>query len=113
MPEVMTIQQQVDALTQCLWDLIYQYPEESYRSHFELNTKGRVIDGYLERELYNDKLKGIRVVAHGYLTANFVVDVGDDLNKVYNWTKFQELAFCIRREIAFRTISVTGHFSYL
>ena len=112
MSVVMTIQQQVDALTQCLWNLIYQYPEESYKSRFEMNTPGRVIDGWLERELDGDgRINGIRVVAHGYLTANFIVCIA--LPDIRNWTLFQELAFKIRRDIAIKTISVTDTFPYL
>ena len=112
MQGVMTIQQQVDALTQCLWDLIYQYPEASYKSPFALHTKGRVIDGWLERELDGDgRITGIRVVAHGYLTANFIVCIA--LPDIRNWTLFQELAFKIMRDIAIKTISVTDTFPYL
>ena len=77
-----------------------------------MNTLGRVIDGWMERELDGDgRINGIRVVAHGYLTANFIVNI--ELPDIRNWTLFQELAFKIRRDIAIKTISITDTFPYL
>ncbi len=111
MNSCMSIHEQIDMLTECLWNLIYQYPEESYKSRFEMNTLGRVIDGTLERVLENGKIAGIRVIAHGYLTANFIVVI--ELTDIRTWNRMQELAFRIRRDIAIKTISVTDTLPYL